>query len=480
VKRLKLVPTLLAAVGVLLTGLCARAQAPANQPEVVGKVMAIRGKVEAVDAAGATRRLKLKSPIFLGDALKTSSRGRVQVAFRDNTQISLGRNTEMVIEDYQFKPEESVAAMVTNVKSGVFRVMGGAITKIAPEKFMTKTPTATIGIRGSFYMGRLFSVSLEVVFLGGIGITVGNTGGMVAITKPCHGTIVPGRGMAPYAARRYASRELRGFMKNFEDARGPGARVPEDADAEGRRRRARRLEDERKHRRLEDDQRYHEKALQDEQNKMLKDLVAWKPPDGPQPDPPDPGTKWDVFTIDTAGAAQKLADVDSAAFLQDHPAGAKMATAADWGYWQAAVRAQAGYWVGGEITPRSHVQSLIHTSGFTGVYTGGARCLRMGLGRSPEELVGDSRFRVFFDARSMNGTMTFPRLSISAIGVIDPEGAGFTGSITSVSDQQTRETISSSSLQGDFFGTNAKSLGGTFNADTSAASYIGVFAGDKE
>jgi len=167
-------------VGGILTGplsFVARSQDDAG--ERVGSVIVVRGKVEAIDASGVVRVLGMKSPILRGDTIKTGPRGRVQMSFVDNTVISLGQKTEMVIEEYRFNPTKSDGAMLTRVNEGVFRVMGGAITKIAPDKFKTETPSATIGIRGSFYAGRQVGNKLVVVFLGGRGITVGNSRGRV-------------------------------------------------------------------------------------------------------------------------------------------------------------------------------------------------------------------------------------------------------------------------------------------------------------
>ena len=150
---------------------------PGGGLEEIGSVVSVRGEVVALGTGGAKRDLAFKSPIYRMDTIKTGERGRVQLTFKDNSVVSLGRQTEMTIEQYEYNPAQNQGAMVTNVKEGIFRVMGGAITKIAPGNFKTETPTATIGIRGSFYAGRLVQLKLEVVFLGGRGITVSNKAG---------------------------------------------------------------------------------------------------------------------------------------------------------------------------------------------------------------------------------------------------------------------------------------------------------------
>jgi len=160
------------------------------QADPVGTVIALRGEVRAISAAGESRRLAIKGPIFAEDSL-TTGQGRVQLLFTDHTIISLGRNTKMEIAEYRWSASAAKdAAMKTKVEEGAFRVLGGAITKAAPLNFTTETPTATIGIRGSSYAGVATPERLTVVLLGGKGINVFNAAGKVALTTPGYGTHV--------------------------------------------------------------------------------------------------------------------------------------------------------------------------------------------------------------------------------------------------------------------------------------------------
>ncbi len=155
----------------------------------IGKVVALRGKAQAIQSDLKVRPLALKSPVFLQDTIKTTQ-GRIQLMFKDNTLITLGRNTEMVIKKYQWKSGDPDSGIITQIKAGSFRIMGGAITRDAPQNFKTKAPAATIGIRGSMYAGIVRDTSLSVVFQGGKSIYVVNSMGRVDIDRPGYGTIV--------------------------------------------------------------------------------------------------------------------------------------------------------------------------------------------------------------------------------------------------------------------------------------------------
>lgn len=175
---------------IFTTNLPAIAAAPS--PEAVGSVVAVRGNVVAVDGNGLSRQLKIKNPVYLEDTLKTGKKGRLQVMFQDQTIISLGRKSEMKIAAYAFNQEKKTGKMTTEVKEGVFRVMGGILTKNSPGNFYTNTPSGVIGIRGSMYAGNVKGTQVSIVFEAGKGITVRNKTGMVAITKPGFGTHIKG------------------------------------------------------------------------------------------------------------------------------------------------------------------------------------------------------------------------------------------------------------------------------------------------
>ena len=185
--------------------------APADAQEVsepAGHIVAIRGQATAYDTKGNMRTLAIKSEVYEYDTLKTGATGRIQVLFNDNTIVSLGRKSVMEIAEYLWNPDRKTGAMKTRVKEGVFRVMGGAITKESPQNFTTETPAATIGIRGSMYAGKVSGQQLMVVFEGGKGIDVTNDVGRTSITRPGYGTHVMGEDLPPLPPRRFSREEL--------------------------------------------------------------------------------------------------------------------------------------------------------------------------------------------------------------------------------------------------------------------------------
>lgn len=180
----------------------------ATARQEVAHVIALRHTATATNAEGVSRTLASKGPIFEGDLIETGARGRIQILFTDNTIISLGRNGNLAIHKYLWEPERNNGALRTEVKEGIFRVMGGAITKSNPESFTTKTPAATIGIRGSMYAGRVAeNGDLAVVFQGGRGIFIENEFGRVEIPTPGYGTNTS-KNSPPAPPRKFSPEEM--------------------------------------------------------------------------------------------------------------------------------------------------------------------------------------------------------------------------------------------------------------------------------
>ncbi|MCK5805683.1 MAG: FecR domain-containing protein [Lentisphaeria bacterium] len=139
-----------------------------------GFVVAVRGQVELISPDGTSVRPKSKHVFYEHDVVKTGKRGRIQLYFEDDSVACLGRNTEMEITEFLFDATKKDGKMTLNVKEGFFRVMGGAITKVSPNSFVTKTPTATVGIRGTTANGqvtiRRSIIALEATMGGGLDV----------------------------------------------------------------------------------------------------------------------------------------------------------------------------------------------------------------------------------------------------------------------------------------------------------------------
>jgi len=117
---------------------------------VVGKILAVKGEVVAYKASGEVRaKLKLSSPIYENDAIRTASGAKAQIMFNDKSLYTVGENAEIVVDKFVFDPSSGDGQSILEVTKGIFKFLTGDIAKKDPEKVKINTPTATIGVRGS-------------------------------------------------------------------------------------------------------------------------------------------------------------------------------------------------------------------------------------------------------------------------------------------------------------------------------------------
>lgn len=121
--------------------------------EVVGVVAHHSGVLAAHKASGAIRILGVKSQVEGGDTLVTSDGGYAQIRFIDNQQVTLRPNTQLRIDEYRFSESnrEEDSAIMSLIKGGLRAITGLIGKRSRPESYRLRTPTATIGIRGTHY-----------------------------------------------------------------------------------------------------------------------------------------------------------------------------------------------------------------------------------------------------------------------------------------------------------------------------------------
>jgi hypothetical protein len=89
--------------------------------------------------------------LYTGDTLGTGPGGSLGVLLRDDSSLSLGPSSSLVLRDFLFSPSEGKFGLLVRLSKGTMAYLSGLIGKLAPEKARFETPTATIGIRGTHF-----------------------------------------------------------------------------------------------------------------------------------------------------------------------------------------------------------------------------------------------------------------------------------------------------------------------------------------
>jgi hypothetical protein len=93
--------------------------------------------------------LQIGSEIFEGDTIATDTNGAVGIIFTDGAVLTLGPSGKLIVENFLFKPDEQKVSFLSRVVKGSVAFMSGAIGRISPGSVQFKTPTATLGLRGT-------------------------------------------------------------------------------------------------------------------------------------------------------------------------------------------------------------------------------------------------------------------------------------------------------------------------------------------
>ena len=128
-----------------------------------GAAMAASGTALGVDPAAQAERgnqtetLVVGADIFIGDRVVTGAAGQVQIKFSDSTELVVGPDSALLIEDYLLRNDGLAGQLAVNALAGSFRFVTGTAPK---DRYRISTPTGTIGVRGTeldFFVGGDFT-----------------------------------------------------------------------------------------------------------------------------------------------------------------------------------------------------------------------------------------------------------------------------------------------------------------------------------
>jgi hypothetical protein len=118
---------------------------------VIGYIKTVNGEAELLNL-GAVNPAQVGSPVQIGNVLRTGDNGSIGVTFKDDTVMSIGNNTTLTIEEYLYSPTNNQLKLVANLVKGTLHYISGVIAKLRPDAILVKTPTSTIGVRGTRFV----------------------------------------------------------------------------------------------------------------------------------------------------------------------------------------------------------------------------------------------------------------------------------------------------------------------------------------
>ena len=117
----------------------------------VGQVKTSSGQAEIVRNGGHAPA-KIGDALFEKDTIETGTDGSIGITFIDNTVMSSGPNSEIMLEDYKFNSSDYKGSMLTDVNKGTVSMISGDIARSTEGAMKVKTPTAILGVRGTRFV----------------------------------------------------------------------------------------------------------------------------------------------------------------------------------------------------------------------------------------------------------------------------------------------------------------------------------------
>src|SRR5437588_5581666 len=147
---------------VALFFVAAAAVSPADA-DAIGKVTDVARKTTA-DAGGAHRELALGSDVAAKDTVVTDKVGEAELRFVDETELSVGPNSSVRLDDFVFSRPSDPSSFVIRATRGVFRFATG---RGDHDAYRIHTPTATLGVRGTQFDVKIEGKQVRVSVLEG-------------------------------------------------------------------------------------------------------------------------------------------------------------------------------------------------------------------------------------------------------------------------------------------------------------------------
>lgn len=200
----------------------AAAMSAATLPSVMAqdaaKAQPTTGVVTAVapdgQVTGNGQRMVTGSSILPGQRLRTDSKGVLHVLFLDQSAITLGPDSELSIDEFQFDPASREGRIRLGLHRGLVRVVGGQISKHTATS--VTTAHGKVEILGGITMVDSGPEQTQAGFLFGQQMSVSdNAGNSQVITRA--GFVAKLAGGRPVSEpTRLSSSELSGMLAQLE------------------------------------------------------------------------------------------------------------------------------------------------------------------------------------------------------------------------------------------------------------------------
>jgi hypothetical protein len=116
-----------------------------------GRVKRLQGDVTLQRGAQAVP-LRPGTVVQVGDRLVTGRDGTVGITLADDTRLTAGPSSTLVLGDFRFDPTTHEGSLLASLLQGTLHMVSGAIAKQSPQAVHVQTPHALMGVRGTEFI----------------------------------------------------------------------------------------------------------------------------------------------------------------------------------------------------------------------------------------------------------------------------------------------------------------------------------------
>ncbi len=117
----------------------------------IGRIKSARGDAH-IQREGQRVPAVLDTAVRATDTVVTGADGAVGITFIDNSRVSAGPNSVLVLNRYSFDPSTHAGTFDATLSRGTLAVVSGRMAKQSPEAMKVRTPTMVLGVRGTEFL----------------------------------------------------------------------------------------------------------------------------------------------------------------------------------------------------------------------------------------------------------------------------------------------------------------------------------------
>ena len=117
----------------------------------IGQIKVAKGAV-TIERGGQAQPATVGARLQTSDVVKTGVDGSVGINMSDNSLLSLGPNSTLSLDRYEFDSTTNQGAFDASLRKGSLAVVSGRIAKQSPDAMTVRTPYAVLGVRGTEFV----------------------------------------------------------------------------------------------------------------------------------------------------------------------------------------------------------------------------------------------------------------------------------------------------------------------------------------